>query len=207
MAANNSSDQNYVNNSDGYALAGGTTSRSLTVTGANITLTGSGSNVFTFPGSTDTLAGISVSQTITNKTFDATNLISGNSGVPSTPGSGLAKLFGIGTSNLRPGWINQGGTPQGIVTQYSGGYIMQSGSVSVSIAGTNFGTATVTFSTAFPNAVTAVIPSYNDTATNAINGASWAYSISTTGFTVRLQDVDGSSRTGTYPVGWIAIGT
>jgi hypothetical protein len=42
-ATQNSSNQQYTNNSDGFVLAGGTTTRSLTVTGGNITLTGSSS--------------------------------------------------------------------------------------------------------------------------------------------------------------------
>lgn len=67
MATQNASDQNYANNSDGWQLAGGTTARQLTVTGANITLTGAGTNVYTFPATTDTLAAIAATQTLTNK--------------------------------------------------------------------------------------------------------------------------------------------
>lgn len=69
MATNNSSDQQYVNNADGFALGGGTTARTLTVTGANMTLTGSGTNVFTFPAATDTLVGRTSTDTMTNKTM------------------------------------------------------------------------------------------------------------------------------------------
>lgn len=69
MATNNSSNQQYANNSDGYALGGGTTARTLTVTGANITLTGSGTNVYTFPAATDTLVGRASTDTLTNKTL------------------------------------------------------------------------------------------------------------------------------------------
>lgn len=69
MATQNASDQNYANNSDGWQLAGGTTARQLTVTGANITLTGAGTNVYTFPAATDTLAGLTAIQTLTSKTL------------------------------------------------------------------------------------------------------------------------------------------
>lgn len=48
---------------DGYKLGGGTTKRILTVTGADMTLTGSGTNVYTFPGSTSVLLGISAAAT------------------------------------------------------------------------------------------------------------------------------------------------
>jgi hypothetical protein len=49
MVKNNSSNQDYTNNSDGWDLTGGTTTRrKLTVTGADITVTGSGTNTHTF---------------------------------------------------------------------------------------------------------------------------------------------------------------
>lgn len=56
-------------NADGYDIAGGTTSRKLVVTGADITLTGSGSNVYTFPASSDTLVGRKSTDTLKNKTL------------------------------------------------------------------------------------------------------------------------------------------
>lgn len=70
MTTNNSSDQQFANNSDGFGLGGGTTVRTLTVTGANITLTGSGTNVYTFPAATDTLVGRASTDTLTNKIYD-----------------------------------------------------------------------------------------------------------------------------------------
>lgn len=70
MSTNNSSDQQFANNSDGFGLGGGTTARTLTVTGANVTLTGSGTNVYTFPAATDTLLGRASTDTLTNKTYD-----------------------------------------------------------------------------------------------------------------------------------------
>lgn len=57
MATNNSGNNKFTNNSDGYDLSGGTTARKLTVTGADMTLTGSGTNVYTFPSATSTLYG------------------------------------------------------------------------------------------------------------------------------------------------------
>lgn len=57
MPKRNSSNQTYTNNADGYTLGGGTTERDLTVTGADITITGSGANVHTFPSATCTLLG------------------------------------------------------------------------------------------------------------------------------------------------------
>lgn len=74
---NNGSNQNYANNSDGWQLSGGTTARKLTVTGADMTMTGSGSNVYTMPASTDTLVGRASTDTFTNKTItDTSNSVS-----------------------------------------------------------------------------------------------------------------------------------
>jgi hypothetical protein len=42
--------------------------------------------------------------------------LTGNSGVPGTPPAGLGMLYGIGTANLKPGWINEAGGAQQIST-------------------------------------------------------------------------------------------
>jgi len=65
----NSNNQDYSNETDGFILGGGTTKRDLTVTGADITLTGSGTNTYTMPSSTDTLVGRASTDTLTNKTL------------------------------------------------------------------------------------------------------------------------------------------
>lgn len=49
MATNNSVNLKVTNNADGFDVAGGTTARKLTTTGADVTLTGSGTNVYKFP--------------------------------------------------------------------------------------------------------------------------------------------------------------
>lgn len=73
MATNNSQNSQFANNADGYTLGGGTTSRSLTVTGANMTLTGAGSNTYTMPAATDTLVGRASTDTLTNKTMTSSS--------------------------------------------------------------------------------------------------------------------------------------
>ena len=74
MAEINAIGTDYSNESDGFKLGGGTTVRTLTFTGADMTMTGSGTNVFTFPSATDTLVGLTSTDTLTNKTLtDATN--------------------------------------------------------------------------------------------------------------------------------------
>jgi hypothetical protein len=69
MATNNSGNNRFTNNSDGFDLAGGTTVRKLTVSGADISVVGSGTNVYTFPTSTSTLASLSLAETLSNKTL------------------------------------------------------------------------------------------------------------------------------------------
>lgn len=92
MATNNSANQDFTNNSDGFVLGGGTTERKLTVTGGNVTLTGSGTNVYTLPAATDTLIGRASTDALTNKTIDAA--ATGNSITnigPSSLATGAAK--------------------------------------------------------------------------------------------------------------------
>jgi hypothetical protein len=54
----NSSNQSYKNNADGWELSGGTTPRKLTTTGGDVSVTGAGSNTYTFPPVTTTLQGL-----------------------------------------------------------------------------------------------------------------------------------------------------
>ncbi len=58
MGIQNSSNQSFNNNSDGFDLSGGITPRKLTVNGGDQTLAGSGSAVTAFPGENNTLAGV-----------------------------------------------------------------------------------------------------------------------------------------------------
>ena len=73
MAKNSAVNLDITNNADGYDISGGTTKRKLTVTGADVTLTGSGSNTYTFPSATDTLVGRDSTDTLTNKTIAGTS--------------------------------------------------------------------------------------------------------------------------------------
>ena len=66
MTLVNAANQDFTNNSDGYTLGGGITERKLTITGGDVTITGSGSaNMYSFPGSSDTLVGRASNDTIT----------------------------------------------------------------------------------------------------------------------------------------------
>lgn len=55
MVTQNGINTKVTNNADGFDQAGGSTARKLTITGADITLTGSGTNIYTFPTATSTL--------------------------------------------------------------------------------------------------------------------------------------------------------
>ena len=71
MAKNSAINLDVDVNADGFAISGGTTSRQLTVTGGDVTLSGAGSDTFTMPDSSDTLVGRASTDTLTNKTIDA----------------------------------------------------------------------------------------------------------------------------------------
>lgn len=76
MATNNTSNQSFTNNADGFALGGGTTPRAVTLSGGNVAIVGSGAAVITMPTVTDTLVGKATTDTLTNKSISgATNTL------------------------------------------------------------------------------------------------------------------------------------
>lgn len=56
MPTNNSLNNEFANNADGWSLWGGITRRLLKILGADIEITGTGTNVYTFPSATSTLS-------------------------------------------------------------------------------------------------------------------------------------------------------
>lgn len=65
MAKQSSVNLDITNNADGFSIAGGSTSRTLGVSGADITLVGSGTATLTFPTTSTTIAGLGITQEFT----------------------------------------------------------------------------------------------------------------------------------------------
>lgn len=95
----NSSNQDYTNNADGFDLSGGTTARKLTVSGADISIVGSGTNTYTFPDHTSTLQAVG-----DDITTDAI--------LENTPDNGVT----IDGLSIKDGLIAQTGLPANAIT-------------------------------------------------------------------------------------------
>jgi hypothetical protein len=91
MATNNSSNNQFTNDSDGFDISGGTTKRKLTVTAGDVTLSGGGSNTYTLPAASGTL--------ITLKDVYPVGAVYFNASVSTDPGT----VLGFGT------WTTLGG--------------------------------------------------------------------------------------------------
>jgi len=108
MTTTNAAGLVVTNNADGFLIGGGTIERDLTVTGGNVTLTGGGSNTFTFPAASDTLVGRTSTDTLTNKTFVAPAL--------GTPVSGVATNLTGTAAGLTAGNVTTNANLTGVVT-------------------------------------------------------------------------------------------
>lgn len=142
MAKNNSSNQDYTNNSDGFDLSGGTTKRKLTLTGADITLTGSGSNTYTYPASTDTLVGRASTDTLTNKTLTAPVINTATIGTSLVPTSNDGAPLGDTTHQfsdlfLATGAVLNYANGNVAITHASGILTMGTGEFRITTPGTN----------------------------------------------------------------------
>ena len=138
MAKQNSVNLDITNNADGFSIAGGSTSRTLGVSGADITLVGSGTATLTFPTSSTTIAGLGITQTFTalqtfNAGISAPNIVTSVNGfvgavqaVSSVNGE-TGSIIGVATYT--------GTTPFSTLQQFSQG-------ISAS-AGSSFSAATV----------------------------------------------------------------
>lgn len=98
MATQNSTNLTVTNNADGFDIAGGTTVRKITVTGGDISMTGTGAAVITFPTTSGTLATLAGTEALTNKTTINTLTIGlGGGAISSNTAVGLSALAGANT--------------------------------------------------------------------------------------------------------------
>lgn len=100
MAKKNAIGSDYSNLGDGWDMAGGTTIRKFTVTGADVTVTGSGSAVHSLPAATSTFASLGLDETFGGlKTFTPGFISSLNTVVTSqfnkTADTTLANITGL----------------------------------------------------------------------------------------------------------------
>lgn len=96
MARNTTTNLDVNPQADGFILGGGATKRTITITGADITLTGSGSNVYTMPGTTSTLLGSSTTPTNGSIIFAGTTLMEENNN--NLFWDNTNNTFGVGTT-------------------------------------------------------------------------------------------------------------
>ena len=92
MATQNSSNQDYTNNADGFSLSGGNTKRKITVTGGDITLTGGGANTYNFPSGGGALATLQAVYPVGSIYINASN----NTNPATLLGFGTWAAFGAG---------------------------------------------------------------------------------------------------------------
>ena len=130
MATNNSVNLTVTNNADGYLVGGGTTQRTLTVTGANIVITGSGTNTYTYPVSTCTLASAgkgvtdvtasrAVNTTYSNLTTASSMLVMITARCATTLASGVAWMQAKSDTATNPSTVVSGivGTQVGLLNE------------------------------------------------------------------------------------------
>jgi len=129
MAKQNSVNLDITNNADGFTMAGGTTPRSLGVSGGDVLLVGSGTATLTFPTTSTTVAGLGIAQTFTaqqqfsagisasgstfNGTLTATGLGTFNSGISASAGSSFSNAtvyITNGNVNVDPLYVQHSST-------------------------------------------------------------------------------------------------
>ena len=140
MAKKNSINLSATTNADGFNIGGGTTERTLTVTGGDVTITGSGSAVITFPTTTSTLATIALTETLTNKTLTSPVLTTPTLGTPASgtltncTGLPVAGIAASTSTALGVGSIELGHATDTTIARVSAGLISVEGVTVVDVS-------------------------------------------------------------------------
>jgi hypothetical protein len=123
----------------------------------------------------------------------------GGASPPSTPASGAGILFGSGTGNIRPTFMNAQGNLERVATSLSA-------SNTVIQAGSSTGnTFNITFATAFASAPFVLVSVQSATSQNAVARAN---SVTASGFTAQVfQNIATSTLATSETMSWLAIGT
>lgn len=143
MTVQNSNNNKFTNNADGFDIAGGTTARKLTLSGADVSVVGSGTAVITFPSTTGTLATLAGSETFTNKTLTSPTLTTPVLGTPSSgtltncTGLPIAGLTASTSTALGVGSIELGHATDTTISRSAAGVLAVEGVVIPSISSTN----------------------------------------------------------------------
>jgi hypothetical protein len=172
MATNNSSNNQFTNDSDGFDISGGTTKRKLTVTAGDVTLSGGGSNTYTLPAATDTLVGRASTDTLTNK-----NLASSTNTFPYQTGWSYTTVSGSqNTVNTTVTFPVPFATPPIVIAQLLG-YKTGTAPTSITDFTGNIGTALVIFTYITNISTTGFIMytnSYGGNMGASYNGFTWS---------------------------------
>jgi hypothetical protein len=119
MAKQSSVNLDITNNVDGFDISGGTTSRTLSVTGGSVTLSGSGSATVTFPTTSTTIAGLGITQSFSAlQSFSAGISAAGGVTLAGTLQGTTANFTGLVSSVV--GFSGSGTNLKNIVTTFNG---------------------------------------------------------------------------------------
>jgi len=121
----------FTANATGFSVAGGTTSKTLTVNNT-LTFAGTDSTTITFPGASDTVVGLSATQTLTNKTLTSPSMTSPILGTP-TSGT-LTNCTGLPISGTT-GWGTSVAAALANALNGSGGLVGYSGALGTPTSG------------------------------------------------------------------------
>jgi hypothetical protein len=193
MAKQSSVNLDITNNPDGFDISGGTVVRKLGITGGDVTIAGSGSAVITFPTTSTTIAGLSITQSFSALQSFSSGLsaaggvtLSSNVTIPS------GSTFTVNGNFIANGNVNLGDAITDAITVT--GLLAANGGLSAA-GGTFSGTQTFINGAIFQGNITApnIVTSFN-----GLTGSVTGVTTGTTNTFVALQSfTTGISAAGT----------